>query len=131
MSSSSSGSPTLTSKKSPRRSPQAISSNRISPSKASPALKGNVADHRIKAHIEQEPSEETQCGGKVGGEATMNALKLLSEIVKLEEHVGEGGEVVYQIPKRQFEGLSQGVQDVLHELQSIKSALNIDKASLL
>lgn len=125
-SSSSSGSRSLASKKSPKISPEAISSHRLSPSKATPALKRN-ADHGIKAH---HPKQETRFGSK-GSEVMMNALKLLGEIVSLEEHVSEGGEVMYQIPKQQFEVLSQGVQDVLHELQSIKSALNIDKSSLL
>ncbi|CAH2059247.1 unnamed protein product [Thlaspi arvense] len=130
-SSSSSGSPSLTSKKSPKISPQTSSSHRISPSKATPDIKRNVVDHRIKAHPKPESSEETLFGSKGGSEAMMNALKLLSEVVKLKEHVGEGGEVMYQIPKQQFEVLSQGVKDVLHELQSIKSALNIDRSSLL
>ncbi|KAH0925319.1 hypothetical protein HID58_017575 [Brassica napus] len=94
--------------------------------KATPALKKrNAADQRIKAHTKQ----ETRLSSKGGDEAMMNTLKAMSEIMKLEEHVGEGGEVMYQIPKQQFEVLSQGVQDVLHELQSIKSALNIEKSS--
>ncbi|CAF2095375.1 unnamed protein product [Brassica napus] len=121
-SSSSSVSP-LTSKKS---SPKAITSHQSSISKATPALKKrNAADQRIKAHTKQ----ETRLSSKGGDEAMMNTLKAMSEIMKLEEHVGEGGEVMYQIPKQQFEVLSQGVQDVLHELQSIKSALNIEKSS--
>lgn len=121
-SSSSSVSP-LTSKKS---SPKAITSHQSSISKATPALKKrNAADQRIKAHTKQ----ETRLSSKGGDEAMMNTLKAMSEIMKLEEHVGEGGEVMYQVPKQQFEVLSQGVQDVLHELQSIKSALNIEKSS--
>lgn len=46
-------------------------------------------------------------------------------MVILREQVGEDGEVTYQIPKQQFDDLSKGVHDVLHDLQSIKSALNI------
>ena len=57
--------------------------------------------------------------------ATTTNVKFLEEIVTLREHVGEEGEVTYHIPKQQFEDLSQGVQDVLHDLHSIKSALNI------
>lgn len=124
-SSSSSVSFSLTSKKAPKRTTEATSLHQIPPSKATPALKRNVADQRIKAHTKQ----ETRHSSKGGDEAMMNTLKAMSEIMKLEEHVGEGGEVMYQIPKQQFEVLSQGMQDVLHELQSIKSALNIEKSS--
>ncbi|KAL0862673.1 hypothetical protein Bca101_041791 [Brassica carinata] len=131
-SSSSSVSPSLTSKKSPKRTPKATTSHQSSPSKATPALKkSDVADQRIKAQTKLQTSIETGLGGKGRDEAMMNTLKAMSEIMKLEEHVGEGGVVMYQIPKQQFEVLSQGVQDVLHELQSIKSALNIEKSSSL
>lgn len=127
-SSSSSVSP-LTRKKS---SPKAIISHQSSISKATPALKKiNVADQRIKAQTKQQTSTEARLGSRGGDETMMNTLKAMSEIMKLEEHVGEGGEVMYQIPKQQFEVLSQGVQDVLHELQSIKFALNIEKSSSL
>lgn len=46
-------------------------------------------------------------------------------MVTLREQVGEDGEVTYHIPKQQFEDLSKGVHDVLHDLQFIKFALNI------
>ncbi|KAJ0239990.1 Aminotransferase-like [Hirschfeldia incana] len=130
--SSSSVSPSLTSKKSTKISPKATTSHQSSISKATPALKKrNVADQRIKSHTKQDSSTETRLSSKGGDRAMMNTLKAMSEIMKLEEHVSEGGEVMYQIPKQQFEVLSQGVQDVLHELQSIKSALNIEKSSSL
>ncbi|XP_010540736.1 PREDICTED: uncharacterized protein LOC104814410 [Tarenaya hassleriana] len=72
--------------------------------------------HQIKA-AEETSSKETQ--------SEANALKFLDEMVTLKEHIGEEGEVTYQIPKAQFEVFSQGVQEVLLELQTIKSALNI------
>lgn len=42
------------------------------------------------------------------------------------EQEGGGKKIMYQIPKSQYEELVQGFQKVLTELQTIKSALNIN-----
>ncbi|KFK44955.1 hypothetical protein AALP_AA1G325200 [Arabis alpina] len=128
-----------TSMKSPRRSSEPVNpcprvSEELNKSPSSSSLKkspkslettnscGNSSagdNSLVKRSIVESPSK-TQLNI---GEA--NVKSLLEEMVTLREHVGEGGEVTYQIPKQQFEDLSQGVQDVLQDLQSIKFALNI------
>ncbi|KAJ4917039.1 hypothetical protein Rs2_02589 [Raphanus sativus] len=108
-SSSSLGSLSLARKKPPRSSESGNSSF----GGGSSALKRNT-----DVSTKQESPRKAQ-------ELKATNVKFLEEIVTLREHVGEEGEVTYHIPKQQFEDLSQGVQDVLHDLHSIKSALNI------
>ncbi|VVA93277.1 unnamed protein product [Arabis nemorensis] len=108
---SSSDSPSLTTKKSPK-SPNSCGN--------SSAGDNSVVKRSIVASKQEESPNKTQLDI-----CEANVKSRLEEMVTLQEHVGEGGEVTYQIPKQQFEDISQGVQDVLHELQSIKFALNI------
>lgn len=109
-SSSSLGSVSLTRKKPPRSSEDA-------------SLCGNssAGGHSIVKRNTESKRESP----RKAQELKATNVKFLEEIVTLREHVGEEGEVTYHIPKQQFEDLSQGVQDVLHDLHSIKSALNI------
>lgn len=109
-SSSSLGSLSLARKKKPPKSTEAASVSGNSSFGGSSAIKRNT-----DIGTKQESAQELKATN----------VKFLEEIVTLREHVGEEGEVTYHIPKQQFEDLSQGVQDVLHDLHSIKSALNI------
>lgn len=109
-SSSSLGSVSLTRKKPPRSSEDA-------------SLCGNSSSGGHS--IVKRNTESKRESPRKAQELKATNVKFLEEIVTLREHVGEEGEVTYHIPKQQFEDLSQGVQDVLHDLHSIKSALNI------
>ncbi|KAL1192530.1 putative serinePthreonine-protein phosphatase 7 long form [Cardamine amara subsp. amara] len=109
-----SGSPSSTKKKSPRSSETVNSS-----SGGNSVVKRNT-DKSIIVDKQDSPRKTQLDISKANAN-----LKLLEEMVTLREQVGEDGEVTYQIPKQQFENLSKGVHDVLHDLQSIKFALNI------
>ncbi|CAE5959005.1 unnamed protein product [Arabidopsis arenosa] len=110
-----SGSPSSTRKKSPRSS-ENVNSCGNSSSGGNSIVKRNTDTSIIVS--KQDSPRKTQLD-------ISKANKLLEEMVTLREQVGEDGEVTYQIPKQQFEDLSKGVHDVLHDLQSIKFALNI------
>ncbi|AEE31437.2 serine/threonine-protein phosphatase 7 long form-like protein [Arabidopsis thaliana] len=110
-----SGSPSATRNKSPRSS-ENVNSCGNSSSGGNSVVKRNTDTSIIVS--KQESPIKTQLD-------ISKANKLLEEVVTLREQVGEDGEVTYQIPKQQFEDLSKGVHNVLHDLQSIKFALNI------
>ncbi|XP_023632928.1 uncharacterized protein LOC111828666 [Capsella rubella] len=110
-----SGSPSSVWKKSPRSS-QNVNSCGNSSSGGNSAVKRNTDTSIIVSNQESPRKPQVDIS---------KANKLLEEIVTLRDQVGEDGEVTYQIPRQQFEDLSKGVHDVLHDLQSIKSALNI------
>ncbi|CAA7026690.1 unnamed protein product [Microthlaspi erraticum] len=115
----------LTRKKSPSpRSSEAVNSHGDSSPRGDSAVKRNNTDVSTTASKQESPRKTQQL--EIGKATTTTTnVKSLEEIVTLREHVDEGGEVTYHIPKQQFEDLTQGVQDVLQDLQSIKSALNI------
>ncbi|XP_019095053.1 PREDICTED: uncharacterized protein LOC109130209 [Camelina sativa] len=110
-----SGSPSSTRKKPPRPSENVNSCDNSSSGDNSAAKRNTDTNITVS---NQESPRKTQLD-------ISKANMLLEEMVTVQEQVGEDGIVTYQIPKQQFENLSKGVHDVLHDLQSIKYALNI------